>query len=288
MLGHRAGVAQELEPGLYQSAPIRLNALFANYTFSTGNILFDPSLPIEGASSDIHTVGLGYLRTFGLFGRFAKTDLAVPISAGDFEGYVSGAYRTRSPSGLADPRLRVAVILIGAPALERQQFAAYRQGIILGASLQVVAPLGQYDPSRLINIGSNRWSFRPEMGLSRTRGRWFLEAAAGAWLYTENAENYGGTTLRQDPLLFVKFDAVYTFKRNTWVAANYGLATGGETRIDDAPPKGLQTNNRVGVNFALPIGRSWICKFVYTSGVTTRLGADYDSYGVGLQYTWGG
>ena len=286
-LGGR-GLAQELEPGLYQNAPLGQNSVTANYTFSTGNVLFDASLPVEGAQADLHSVGLGYLRTVGLFGRSAKIDVQVPVAWGTFEGYLAGAYRTRSPSGLADPRIRLAVNLLGAPALDLPQFTSYRQRTILGASLQIAAPLGQYDPTKLINLGANRWSFRPEVGLSHARGRWFLELIGGAWLFTENADYFGGSSLTQEPLYFVKTDVIYTIKRRLWASANYGLATGGETSVDGAPASNLQTNNRLGLTLALPVGRATSLKIIYTSGLTTRLGADFDSFGAGFQYGWGG
>lgn len=280
--------AQELEPGLYHAAPIGLNAATTSYTFSTGNILLDATLPIEGAHADLNTVGLGYVRTMGLFGRTAKVDLQTPIGWGTFDGYVGGVYRVRKPSGFADPRLRLAVNLIGAPALRRAEFAAkHRPGTILGVSLQVVAPLGQYDAERLINLGSNRWSFRPELGLSSARGRWFVEMATGAWLFTQNPHFYGDVTLSQEPLLFVKGDVIYTFKRNTWLAANYGVATGGETSTNGGAYKDLQTNHRMGATLALPVRGAFVFKATYTSGLTTRLGADFDSYGAALQYSWG-
>ena len=283
-----AASAQELEPGLYHSSPVGVNVAAAIYTYSIGNVLFDASLPVEGADAETHTLGLSYVRTLGLFGRSGKLDLQVPLGTGTFEGYVGGVFHTREPEGLADPRLRLAVNLIGAPALKRAEFASYRQGTILGASLQIIAPLGQYDPARLINLSTNRWSFRPELGLSRAQGRWFFEVAAGAWLFTDNDEYYGGTTLSQEPLLFVKGDAIRTFKRRSWIAVNYGIASGGESSIDGAPPKGLQTNNRLGLTLAIPFGRSVFCKFTYTNGLSTSLGADFDSYGAGLQYSWGG
>ncbi|MGH9367727.1 MAG: transporter [Thermoanaerobaculia bacterium] len=282
------GLAQELEPGLYQNVPIGLNVAAVGYTFSTGNILFDSSVPIEGATAVVHTVGLGYVRTLALFGKTAKLDAQLPISSAKFEGFVEGEFRTRSPSGLADPRVRLTVNLLGAPALAPREFAGYRQGTVLGVSFQMAVPLGQYDPARLINLGSNRWSFRPELGLSHAQGRWFLEAAAGGWFFTENTDYFGGRTLTQDPLYFAKTQVIYTFKRGLWLSLSYGWAKGGETRVEGVVSNTLQTNTRVGATLSLPAGRASSLKLVYTSGLTTRVGADFDSYGVTYQLTWAG
>ena len=281
--------AQELEPGLYQNVPAGLNAATLGYGFSTGNILLDTSLPLEDADAQIHSVLLGYVRTLGVGGLAAKLDVQAPVSWGQFEGTVAGVHRTRSPSGLADPRVRFMVNFVGAPALAGPDFAAYRQGTVVGASVQVALPLGQYDPARLVNLGSNRWSFRPELGLSRKQGRFFLELAGGAWLFTRNGDYFGATTLEQDPLYFAKANVIYNFRRRgLWLSVNYGRATGGETTVGGVAKQDIQTNDRAGITLALPAGRAGSLKLIYTNGLTTRLGADFDSWSAAYQRTWGG
>src|SRR5262249_28985443 len=180
--------AQELEPGTYQNAPTQVNVGIAAYGYSSGNVLLDASLPVEGAKATVNVVALGYVRTLGILGRSAKIDAQLPLSWARFSGFVSGEFRTRSPQGLADPRVRLLVNFIGAPALSAPEFAKYRQRTIIGASLQTVMPLGQYDSTRYINLGSNRWSFRPELGMSHAHGRLTLEFTGGAWLFTHNGD----------------------------------------------------------------------------------------------------
>ncbi len=281
--------AQELEPALYQNAPVGLNAALVSYGFSRGNILIDSSLPIEDFNARVHTVALGYVRTLGVFSRSAKLDLQAPVSWALFQGTLAGEHRTRSPSGLADPRVRFMVNFVGAPPLAGQDFAAYRQGTVLGAGIQVAVPLGQYDPARLINLGSNRWAFRPEIGLSRKQGRIFFELATGAWMFTRNSDFYGATTLSQEPLFFVKGNLIYNFKRRgTWLSLNYGRATGGETTVGGVAKQDIQTNDRVAATLALPLARTGSLRLIYTNGLSTRLGADFDSWSVAYQRTWGG
>jgi outer membrane putative beta-barrel porin/alpha-amylase len=278
--------AQELEPGLYVNAPIGSNSIVANYGFSTGNVLLDASLPIEGAHAKIHVIGLGYLRTLDFFGRAAKLDVQLPVSWGHFEGVVAGEFRTRSPAGLADPRVRFAVNLFGSPALRPQEFANYAQRTIVGVSLQVALPLGAYDEERYVNVGANRWSFRPEVALSHRRNRWLFEVATGAWLFTENDDYVGHVSLTQRPLYFVKGNAIYTFRRNLWLSASYGHGGGGATTVGGLFRNNLQRNERIGIGLSLPSGRSTSVKIVFTSGLATRLGGDFDSIGVAYQYAW--
>jgi Putative MetA-pathway of phenol degradation len=278
--------AQELEPGLYQNAPINFNLAAANILFSRGNVLFDSALPIEDATADVQAYVLGYVRTLGIAGKAAKLDVQVPMSWAHFTGLVSGDVRTRSPAGLADPRVRLAVNIVGSPALAMPEFARYRQHTIVGLALQVVAPLGQYDPDRLINLGSNRWSFRPEVGVSRALGRLTLEFAAGAWLFTANDDFFGGTELTQRPLYFAKGAAIWSFRGGRWVALNYGRATGGQTSIDAGPDSPLQENDRIAATLLLPMRRTQALRLTYTSGILTRLGADFETAGVGYQFSW--
>jgi hypothetical protein len=283
-----AASAQELEPRLYQNSPVGLNGMVIGYGYSAGNFLVDSSLPVEGATAEIHSLTLGYLRSISFFGKSAKLDVGVPVSWGTFEGVVAGEFRTRKPTGLADPRFRLAVNLLGAPALSRREFAAYRQKTIVAVSLQVAAPLGQYDAERVVNLGANRWSFRPEVGVSHARGRWYVETAAGAWLFTENGDYFGGSSLTQTPLYFVKADVIYSFRPGIWLSMNCGFANGGETRIDGSPAATLQRNSRLGGTFSFPLAPANSLKLVWTRGLTTRIGADFDSVGVVYQYTWAG
>jgi hypothetical protein len=250
-------------------------------------VLVDAALPIEGANARVHTLVLGYLRTFRVFGLSSKVDAGVGVSHAHFEGFVNGEFRTRVPSGLTDPRVRLLVNLLGAPPLGPTDYARYRQHTILGASVQVALPLGQYDPDRLINLGANRWAFRPEIGVSQARNRWTFEAAGGSWLFTKNGEYYQGATLGQRPLYYLKGNVIYSFRRGLWASASYGIANGGETLIDDVLRNDLQRNNRVGFTLSLPVQRRNSVKFSYTGGLTTLRGADFDTFSVGYQYSWG-
>jgi len=284
-----AGAAgQELEPGTYQNAPVGINAFFLNYVHSEGNVLVDATLPIEGANAKVHVYAIGYLRGLNLFGKSAKFDVGGAVSHANFQGFVAGEFRTRQPTGLTDPRVRLLVNLIGAPALDLPAFARYRQRTIVGVSLQAALPFGQYDETKLINLGSNRWSFRPEIGISHLVRRVTLEASGGSWIFTANDANYGGTTLEQRALYFLKGDVIYTFRRNLWVSANYGRAKGGETIVDGVLKNDLQTNDRGGITASVPLTKASALRFAYTNGLTTRLGADFNSIAVGYQYSWGG
>jgi hypothetical protein len=256
------------------------------YGRSTGGVLFDPSLPFDDVNAAINRGSLLYGRTFGLFGRSANAAVALPYVWGDVDGLVEGEYRRITRSGLGDLRGQLTVNVLGGPALTPREFASHSPGTVLGLSLAVVAPTGQYDPSKLINIGSNRWSLKPEMGVSKTWGRWYLELYGGVWVFSDNTDFFGGSVREQDPIGTFQAHVSYTFKPRLWLAANATFYTGGRTTLDGAAKADLQRNSRLGLTLTLPVGRRSAVKVAWASGFTTRVGADFDSLGVAFQTVW--
>ena len=285
-LGVGAAGAQELNPRAYAPNPTGGNIVMLAYGRSSGQLLFDVSLPFDDVGAGINTGSLRYGRTFGLLGRSANLGLVVPYVWGDIEGLVAGEFRRVTRSGLADLRAQFTVNLIGGPALTPAEFASHRPGSVLGISLAVAAPTGQYDPAKLINIGSNRWSFKPELGFAKTKGRWFLEIYGGVWLFQDNADYCGGSLRKQEPLGTFQTHLSYTFKPRLWLAADATFYRGGRTVLDGVAKADVQSNSRVGVTLALPVGHSSALKVSWATGFTTRIGADFDSFGIALQTVW--
>ena len=162
--------AQEAEPRSYSNTPVGLNFLIAGYVYAQGKLAFDPNLSIADAKFHSNTGLLAYVRSFDFAGQSAKFDVIVPGASFDAQGFVNGLPREREMAGLGDPRFRFSFNLFGAPALSAKDFASYQQDLIVGVSLQVSAPLGQYDNTKLLNLGSNRWSFKPELGYFQSLG----------------------------------------------------------------------------------------------------------------------
>jgi hypothetical protein len=278
--------AQELEPRAYSPNPVGANFLVSGYGHSSGGVLFDPSLPFSDVQADLNSALVGYGRTFGAFGRGATALLAVPYVWGDISGNVGEDRREISRSGLADTRLKLSINVLGVPALSPAEFAARKPGTTLGASLILVAPTGEYDSSRLINIGSNRWGFKPELGVSHPIGHWFLEASAGVWMFTSNDNFYGGSKREQDPISTLQAHVSYTFRPRLWIAADATYYEGGRTTVNGEDRADLQANLRVGVTLAVPIGVRHAIKLAWSDGASTRIGGDFSNYTIAWQYTW--
>lgn len=278
--------AQDLEPRAYSPNPTGANFVLLGYGHSTGDIVFDPSVPITNVSAAVNQGALFYGRTFSLFGRSASAAVQLPYVWGTVEGDVGEERRQAHRSGLADLRLRLTTNLLGGPALGPKEFAARRHGTTLGASLIVVAPTGQYDPSKLVNIGTHRWAFKPELGLSHPAGRWFLELYAGAWILGDNGDFYGGSLKQQQALLAAQAHASYVFRPRLWLAVDATFYTGGQTTVDGVPKADLQRNTRYGLTLAVPVRKRSSFKLSWSRGLVTRIGGDFTSVAVGYQFLW--
>jgi hypothetical protein len=288
MLFGTAMRAQDLEPRSFSPAPKGLNFSGLGYTLSAGDLFFDKALEIEDATGTVHSTKLLYGRTFGLFGKSTKIVGLVPYSWGDWEGLLDGEPASTSRRGFADPGVLFSVGLVGSPAVDLKEFIAYEEGMIIGASVLVIAPLGQYDPSKLINLGANRWVFRPRLGFSGRLKRWTLEAMADAYFFTDNDEAYGGTVFSQDPLYSMQANVIYTFNKGIWLSFTAGIANGGRPSVNGVEKDEIDMNTRIGGVFSVPINRRYSLKMFYTNGIRTSIGTDYDMLGISVQYKWGG
>lgn len=280
--------AQDLEPREYANIPVGLNFLIAGYAYSEGGAGTDPSIPLTDAKIQIHSGILAYVRSLDVWGKSGKFDVILPYSSASGSATFAGVPQSRDVSGLGDPRFRFSVNLYGAPALSLKEFASYQQDVIVGVSLQVSAPAGQYESSKLVNIGTNRWSVKPEIGISKALGPLTVELSTGVRFYTDNDDFLGGKTREQEPIYSVQGHLIYHFGSGVWGAVDGTYYTGGRTTIDGVRGDDLQENVRVGVTLALPLNRHNSIKLFGSTGVFTRTGSDFNLVGIAWQYRWGG
>lgn len=280
--------AQEIEPRAYTNAPIGVNFLVAGIGYSEGGISFDPAVRLTNANIKTDLAALAYARVLDIGGQSAKFDLIVPYASLNGTADYIGQPVARDISGFGDPKLRLSMNFLGAPALTLDQFAGYRHDLIVGGSLQVSLPIGQYDPAKLVNIGSNRWYVKPELGMSKGWGQWTLELSTGATIFGDNEDFFGGKRREQAPIYSFQSHLVYGFSAGIWGALTAAYFTGGQTKIDGVRGHDLQQNTRIGATLAWPIDRRNSIKLHASSGVYTRTGTDFDTIGLAWQYRWGG
>jgi hypothetical protein len=284
----RGALAQDLEPRLYTNVPLGINFLGAGYGYSEGNVLFDPTIPLDNAAIEIDGPVLGYGRSVRLGPFSGKVDGAIARVCLDGSADYQGERVTRNVCGWTDARARVTVNFIGAPPLTRQEFASYRQDWVFGASLQLGLPVGDYDPARLVNIGANRESAKLEVGVSKTLEHWLLEVSLADTFYEDNTNFFGGRVREQQSITSLQGHAVYRFASGIWLAIDATSYRGGQTTTNGASSSDLQSNTRLGLTASLPINPKQSVKLAASTGVSTRTGTDFDTVAAVWQYAWGG
>jgi hypothetical protein len=279
--------AQDLEPRQYSSAPTGLNFLAAGYGRQDGSVLFDPVVQLENASIEIDGPVFGYARAIAFGGLSGRVDAAVGrvclLGSADY----LGQRYTRDVCGLTDAKTRVAINFIGAPAMTMQEFARNRDNLVVGASLQLTVPIGDYDPARLANIGSNRWAAKAELGASKVVRLWTLEGSVAGTFHQDNDEFFGGNVREQDPIYALQLHIVRSFQSGLWLAIDWNHYRGGESRTNAVPNADFQSNERFGLTLSQPINRRQSIKLYASNGISTRTGTDFDTYGAVWQYRWG-
>lgn len=278
--------SQELDPRAYTPVPTGGNVLISAYTYQSGDVLLDPSLPISDLSAKLSIATLGYARTFSFFGRYANASFGLPGAHLYAEGNVFEERREATRTGLGDARVKLAVNLLGAPALAPPEFVKRKARTVLGASLTVSAPTGEYFADKMVNLGANRWALKPEIGVSHPTGRWLIDAYAGIWFFTDNDEFFGGVTRKQDPLFTFQAHVSYTIKPSLWVAFDATFYSGGRTTVGDTVKEDFQENSRVGLTASYPVARGHSVKLSVATGATTRTGQDFNTIGLAWQYMW--
>jgi hypothetical protein len=280
--------AQDIEPRAYSNAPIGVNFLVAGYAYTRGGLAFDSSLPLTDPKLRTSSAVVAYATVFGLWGQSARFDAIVPYTWLSGTADYQGQPVDRVVDGLANPAFRLSMNLYGAPALKLQDFAGWQQDLIVGVSLRVSPPWGQYDPDRLVNIGSRRWSFKPEIGVSQAFGAWTVEGALGALFFTDNDDFFNGNTLSQAPIYSAQGHLIYGFRSGIWASVDATYFAGGRTTLNGAKNQDLQQNWRFGATVAFPIDRANSVKVYLSSGLYARTGNEYDLAGIAWQYRWGG
>lgn len=279
--------ATDMDPRSYSNIPVGLNFLLAGYTHTSGNISFAPSVPIENAKINIDSALLAYSRSLDIFGKSGKVDFILPGASLFGTADVLGQPRERDVGGLADPVARFYVNFYGAPALAVKDFAGYQQDLIVGASFAVSAPGGQYDETKLINLGTNRWAFKPELGLSKAWGPVTTELAAGAYFFTDNQQPFQGDNLQQAPLFTAQGHFIYNLRPGIWAAFDANYYSGGLITKDGKSADNSLENWRVGGTLSVAVQRHHSIKLYGNTGIYSLTGGNFDTIGVAWLYRWG-
>ena len=283
--------AQDLAPRAYIITPLHANAVTLTWSFYDGGLNFNGTIPITGATGRYNVPVFSYYHSLSFFGRSANIVASLPYAVGTFRGNVLGTNMSVYRSGLLDFSCRFSVNLFGGPALPPREFAKWKQKSLLGASLKVIAPTGQYNPTKLVNWGINRWAFKPELGYSKRWGHWVVDGYAGIWFYTTNPSFFASPAPRpqtEDPIGSFEGHLSYDFtKRGAWASLDGNFWRGGITSLNGIRNLATeQSSSRIGGTVAFPIWKHQSIKIAYNNGTYIRFGGNYQNVQVGWQYSW--
>ena len=275
-------LAQQLEPRRWSHLPVDAQFISVAYLYTNGDIFLDPVLRIEDAEMELHTFNARYLYSFGLAGKSARIEADVPYVKGRWQGIVNGEFRTTEREGIADPRLRLSVLLYGAPALAGKAFAKYQNdhstNTIIGAAVSLKLPIGEYFRDRLINLGENRFVLRPELGILHIHQKWSYELTGSISLFEDNDEFWPADSKReQNPLFLIQGHVVYTFNPRIWASVSAGYGFGGESSINDVARNDKHDNYFWALTLGVPLTRHQRIKLTY-AGVRTNNLVGVDSH----------
>jgi hypothetical protein len=262
-----------------------VTVLVAGLGYSHGDVLTDPTLPIKDLNATIESPSIAAGHSFSLFGKTTQATAALPFAWAQVSGSINGDEQSITRSGLGDMRLRFSVLLFGAPAATPAEIMKAGRKTVIGSSLTVVAPTGQYNPEKLINLGTSRWAFKTELALSQPIGqRWLFDLHTGLWLFKENGSFYPGNSVRtHHPMGSFQTHISYNIQTLMWVAFDATFYTGGSTVINGEDNEDRQSNSRIGATMVVPIAKQQSLKFSVSRGVIIRYGANFTTISLGWQ-----
>ncbi len=277
--------AQTLEPRLYANAPVDLNFMVIAYKYSTGALETSPELQLEDSDLDVDLTAFAYARVFSFFDKCAKFDLIIPTS--HIKGTVTqdGIKLPRDIAGLGDIKARISVNIFGSPALSLSEFSNYNPDTIIGLSLQTTVPTGQYNESKLINIGTNTWAIKSGIGISKYIDNFVFELSADAEFYSKN-NDYLTEDLQRDPVYSLQAHMIYNMPKGMWFAIGGNYYWGGEAVISNESQDNAFSSTRLSALLAIPIDKRNSIKIHGSTGVNTRIGTDFTSILFAWQYRW--
>lgn len=243
-LTRRDAVAQGDGPRVYPLAPVKLTVVSGTYMHMSSNFNFQQDILIVGADITSDVGALAFLHNFGLAGRFAQVK-AVPIFGGvDGSGTVEQGNQppitlNQSVSGFGDPYAEFRLGLVGAPALKLPEFVKHAPGFQLYGLIGANVPIGDYERTRPLNIGTNRWAIRvgapmvlPLLSPARPL---IIEIVPSIFFYTANNDPFGADTRSQDPRLVLETHASYSLTKKFWIGGDLRYQWGAETTTDGVP-----------------------------------------------------
>lgn len=260
-------LSQDVEPRRWNPIPLGTQILGAGYSYTSGKVFFDPLLEAEDVTIRAHSLVASFTQPFSIGHKLGNISLVLPFSAADWNGFLSGEPAGLNRTGFADPTVRASVILAGPPAGSAGEVRQYRLDnpvyTSFGVSLAITFPFGEYFEDKLINLGSNRFVFRPQAGMIHYWGEWSFELTGSVFLYTRNPDFFNDAERRQRPTFAMQSHLVKQFRKGAWLSLGAGYGLGGESIVNRQPNGDFRSNLLASASYSFLISQGQGLKITY-------------------------
>jgi len=257
----------------YLNAP-QGHLLMYSYAGTRSNTGGVESLPIPKTETRLQTQSLVYSRIIDVGGRTGGLGVVLPIT--DLLSYDTQAnVVTARESAIGDPSFTFEMNLFGAPALEREEFKDWTPDDYCGLHFLLGVPWGEYDPNSVVNIGANRFTFRPLLNYSITadEGQSWLDFYGSVFFFSDNDEYRGASVLSQRPLANLELHYSSIVYDRLWAGVGLMGAFGGEVWVDDVVVTPEQQTGRLALSAGTPMFKGSTAIFGYNHTFARSAGA---------------
>lgn len=225
---HSTLFAQDLEPRRWTPLPSGTTILGIGVGHNTSSLNFDPLLEINDADVKRDFLILNYTHFFSLAGKALRFDALLPFHNAKWDGLLRGKPANVQRTGIADPRFRLSINLYGAPGSGAKKPA----NTVVGAAIAVNVPWGKNYKDKLLNLGNNRYTIRPQIGVVHTRGPWSYELTGSVFFFTDNNDFFNGNTMEQDPFYAIQTHIIRVLRPGVWGSLSAGYGEGSRSTVN--------------------------------------------------------
>lgn len=265
--GGKSAFSQDIEPRRWTPIPLGTKVLGAGYSFTSGEVFFDPLLQAENVELRSHSLVATFAQPIKIGNKLGAVSVLIPFSRADWDGLLSGVPTGVDRTGFGDPRVRASLLLAGPPAGDAVEIRQYRLDnptfTSFGVSLAITLPLGEYFEDKLINLGNNRFVFRPQLGMIHYWGDWSFELTGSVFLYTLNPDFFNNAEREQRPTFTMQSHLVKQFRKGAWVSVGAGYGLGGESIVNGQPNGDFRSNLLISGSYSLLIAKRQGLKLTY-------------------------
>lgn len=236
--------------------------LYANGTKTSNNLDFNLDMAIFRYA---HFVSLGDWTW--------SYDVLQPIGDLDFTTY--------NTNGLGDTNFATH---INTPYLIQTDKMKY----MMSAGFYLSAPTGDYDNSKVVNLGTNRWSYKFEYTpLILQAGKLVLEFTGDVTFYTDN-NDYGAASaeLETDPLFGLTTHLSYNLTDSFWIGASHYYYSGAENDVSGVNQNDQAKTQALRLTASFNVAPNVIMMLQYQTEIKKDNGVKQDYVGTRIAYIW--